>query len=58
MAPDRTILHHVESNYGVHTIINYRMSLYISRGSMKGEYTFYYDTFEFDECLLQISTKH
>jgi hypothetical protein len=38
--------------------LNYRMSLYISRGSMKGEYTFYYDTFEFDECLLQISTKH
>jgi hypothetical protein len=39
-------------------ILNYRMSLYISRDSMKGEYTFYYDTFEFDECLLQISTKH
>ena len=39
-------------------ILNYRMSLYISRDSMKGEYTFYYDTSECDECLLQISTKH
>jgi hypothetical protein len=24
----------------------------LSRGSIKGEYTFYNDTFEFDECLL------